>query len=48
MRLNIYYAFNRIRIATIKDKDLTIFAMLIGNYKSLVLPFRLCRRPTTF
>jgi hypothetical protein len=46
--LNICYVFNRIRIATIEDEDLTTFATLIGNYKSLVLPFGLYGGPATF
>jgi hypothetical protein len=47
-RLDICYAFNRIRMATTEDEDLTTFATLMGNYKSLVLPFRLCGGPATF
>jgi hypothetical protein len=35
-------------MATTEDEDLITFTILIGNYKSLVLPFRLCRGPTTF
>jgi len=35
-------------MATEKDKDLTIFATPLGNYKSLVLPFGLYRGPATF
>ena len=47
-RLDIRNAFNRIRMATEKDKDLTTFATPLGNYKSLVLPFGLCGGPATF
>src|SRR5450432_2651379 len=47
-RLDIRYAFNHIRMATTEDEDLTTFAIPIGNYKSLVLPFRLCGGPATF
>jgi len=47
-RLDIRHAFNRIRIATEKDKDLTTFATPLGNYKSLVLPFGLYGGPATF
>jgi len=47
-RLDIRYTFNRIRMATTEDEDLTTFATPIGNYKSLVLPFGLCGGPATF
>ena len=47
-KLDIWKAFNRIRIATIEDKDLTTFCTLLGNFKSRVLLFGLCNRPATF
>jgi hypothetical protein len=47
-RLDIRHAFNRIRMASMKDEDLTTFATPLGNYKSLVLPFGLCGGPATF
>jgi hypothetical protein len=47
-RLDIRYAFNRIRMATTEDEDLTTFTTPMGNYKSLVLPFGLYGGPTTF
>ena len=47
-KLDIQKAFNRIRIATIEDEDLTTFCTLLGNFKSRVLLFRLCNRPATF
>jgi hypothetical protein len=47
-KLDIRKAFNRIRMATTEDKDLTTFCTLLGNFKSKVLPFGLCNRPTTF
>ena len=36
-KLNIYKAFNRIRISTLKDKDLLLFYILISNFKPKVL-----------
>jgi hypothetical protein len=47
-RLDIRYVFNHIRIVITKDENLTTFATLIENYKSLVLPFGLYKRPATF
>jgi hypothetical protein len=47
-KLNIQKAFNRIRITTTKDEDLTTFCTLLGNFKSKVLPFRLCNKLATF
>jgi len=47
-KLDIQKAFNKIRIATTEDKDLTTFCTLLGNFKSKVLLFKLCNRPTTF
>ena len=35
-------------MATEKDEDLTTFTTPLRNYKSLVLPFRLCGRLVTF
>jgi hypothetical protein len=36
-KLHIWKAFNRIRITTLKNKDLLTFYILLGNYKSKVL-----------
>ena len=36
-KLNIYKAFNRIRISILKDKDLLLFYILISNFKPKVL-----------
>jgi hypothetical protein len=47
-KLDIRKAFNRIRIATTEDKDLTTFCTLLGNFKSRVLPFGLYNRLATF
>ena len=47
-KLDIRKAFNRIRMATTEDEDLTTFCTPLGNFKSRVLPFGLCNRPTTF
>ena len=47
-RLDVRSAFNRIRMATDEDEDLTTFATPIGNYKSRVLPFGLTGGPATF
>jgi hypothetical protein len=38
-KLNIQKAFNKIRIVTLKDKDLLTFCTLFSNYKSKVLQF---------
>jgi hypothetical protein len=38
-KLDIRKAFNRIRIATLKDKDLLTFYITLGNYKPKVLQF---------
>jgi hypothetical protein len=38
-KLNIRKAFNRIRIATLKNKDLLTFYTLLSNYKPKVLQF---------
>jgi hypothetical protein len=47
-KLNIQKAFNRIRIATPKDKDLLTFCTPFGNYKPKVLQFSLTNSPATF
>jgi hypothetical protein len=36
-KLNIWKAFNRIRIVTLKDKDLLTFCTPLNNYKPKVL-----------
>jgi hypothetical protein len=36
-KLNIWKAFNRIRIVTLEDKDLLTFCTLLSNYKLKVL-----------
>jgi hypothetical protein len=38
-KLNIRKAFNRIRIATLKNKDLLTFCIPLNNYKPKVLQF---------
>jgi hypothetical protein len=47
-KLDIRKAFNRIRIATLEDKDLLTFYTLLRNFKPKVLGFGLCNRPATF
>jgi hypothetical protein len=47
-KLDIQKAFNRIHIATPKDKDLLTFCTPLGNFKPRVLGFGLCNRPATF
>lgn len=47
-KLDIRHAFNRIRLATEKDEDLTTFRTRFGSYKYLVLPFGLTNGPATF
>jgi hypothetical protein len=47
-KLDIRKAFNRIRIATTEDKDLTTFCTLLGNFKSKVLLFGLYNKLATF
>jgi hypothetical protein len=47
-KLNIWKAFNRIRIATLKDKDLLTFCTLLRNYKPKVLQFSLINSLVTF
>src|SRR5438552_10499535 len=47
-KLDIWKAFNKIRMAIIKDEDLTTFCTLLRNFKSKVLLFGLCNGPATF
>jgi hypothetical protein len=47
-RLDIRKAFNRIRLATPRDKELLSFCTLLGNYKPKVLQFGPTNRPATF
>jgi hypothetical protein len=47
-KLDIRKAFNRIRIATLKNKDLLTFYTPLDNYKPKVLQFGLTNGPTTF
>jgi len=47
-KLDIWKAFNRIRIATPKDKDLLTFYTPLSNFKPRVLGFRLYNGPATF
>jgi hypothetical protein len=47
-KLNIQKAFNKIRIITLKNKDLLTFYTPFNNYKSKVLQFSLTNSPTTF
>ena len=47
-RIDIRHAFNRLRMKTEKDEDLTTFRTRFGSYKSLVLPFGLTNGPATF
>jgi hypothetical protein len=47
-KLTIQKAFNKIRIATLKDKDLLTFYTLFNNYKPKVLQFGLTNSPVTF
>ena len=39
IKLNIYKAFNRIRISILKDKDLLLFYILISNFILRVKPY---------
>jgi hypothetical protein len=41
IKLDIQKAFNKIRIITLKDKDLLMFCTLLNNYKPKVLQFSL-------
>jgi hypothetical protein len=47
-KLNIRKAFNRIRIATLKNKDLLTFCTPFSNYKPKVLQFSLTNSLITF
>jgi hypothetical protein len=47
-KLNIWKAFNKIRIITLKDKDLLTFCILLSNYKPKVLQFGLINSLATF
>jgi hypothetical protein len=47
-KLNIRKAFNRIRIATLEDKDLLTFYTPFSNYKPKVLQFGPTNSPVTF
>ena len=47
-KLDIRHAFNRIRMATEEDEDLTTFRTRFGAYKYKVMPFGLCNGPATF
>lgn len=47
-KIDIRHAFNRIRMATEQDEDLTTFRTRFGSYKYLVLPFGLTNGPSTF
>jgi hypothetical protein len=47
-KLDIWKAFNRIRIVTLKNKDLLTFYTPFNNYKPKVLQFGLTNSPATF
>jgi hypothetical protein len=47
-KLNIWKAFNKIRIATPEDKDLLTFCTPLSNYKPKVLQFSLINNLVTF
>jgi hypothetical protein len=47
-KLDIWKAFNRIRIITSEDKDLLTFYILLSNYKPKVLQFGLINSSVTF
>jgi hypothetical protein len=47
-KIDIRHAFNRIRMQTEEDEDLTTFRTRYGSYKSRVLPFGLTNGPSTF
>jgi hypothetical protein len=47
-KLNIWKAFNKIRIATLENKDLLMFCTPFSNYKPKVLQFGLINSPATF
>jgi hypothetical protein len=47
-KLNIWKAFNKIRIIILKNKDLLTFCTLFSNYKPKVLQFGFTNRFITF
>ena len=47
-KIDIRHAFNRVRLASGQEEDLTTFNTRFGAYKYLVLPFSLCNGPATF
>jgi hypothetical protein len=47
-KLDIWKAFNKIRIITLEDKDLLTFCTLLSNYKPKVLQFGLINSLVTF
>ena len=47
-KIDIRHAFNRIRMQTPEDEDLTTFRTRYGAYKMRVLPFGLTNGPATF
>jgi hypothetical protein len=47
-KIDIRHAFNRIRMQTEEDEDLTTFKTRFGSYKYKVLPFGLTNGPATF
>jgi hypothetical protein len=47
-KIDIRHAFNRIRMATEEDEDLTTFRTSIGCFKYKVMPFGLTNGPATF
>jgi hypothetical protein len=47
-KLDIWKAFNKIRIATPENKDLLTFCISLGNYKPKVLQFDLTNSLATF
>jgi hypothetical protein len=47
-KLDIWKAFNKIRIATLKNKDLLTFCTSLDNYKLKVLQFGLINSLATF
>lgn len=47
-KLDIRHAFNRIRMKTELDEDLTTFKTRFGTFKYMVMPFGLCNGPATF
>lgn len=47
-KIDIRHAFNRIRMHSKEDEDLTTFRTKYGTYKYLVMPFGLTNGPSTF